>query len=44
LSQTSLARGKPIEEVISDRASQNLPTLSKLEFDTLMEFNRALRY
>ena len=44
LSQTSLARGKPVEEVISDRASQNLPTLSKLEFDTLMEFNRALRY
>jgi hypothetical protein len=36
--------GKPVPEVISAREFDGVPTLSKPEFDAIMELNRKLRF
>jgi hypothetical protein len=36
--------GKPVIEVINELDAKGLPTLSKAEFDAIMELNRKLRF
>ena len=44
LGQASMAEGRSIEEIISERQQAGKPTLTIEEFNAIMEVNRELRY
>lgn len=44
LGQESMRQGRSIDDIINERLSQNKPTLSTEEFNSVMEINHSLRY
>lgn len=44
LGKESMEQGMPIDAVISQRASQGLPTLNEAEFQALVKLNKMLEY
>jgi|GEM_PF-5042446 len=44
IAQASIAKGVPVDTSLEERQRNDLPVLTKAEFDAIMDLNRALRF